>query len=115
MTHADTLEYPDRIQSKFYIGKSIPWNLLKLAMRGTKGSLSVYLAAWCLFSMTRRRTITLKRSFLDNSGMSGSTISAGIDECVRLGLLEEVQRSEGRSPVLYIKKESEIEEGQYEL
>jgi len=47
--------------------------------------------------------------------MSGSTISAGIDECVRLGLLEEVQRGGGRSPVLYIKKESEIEEDQYEL
>ena len=30
MTHADTLEYPDRIQSKFYIGKSIPLKLLKI-------------------------------------------------------------------------------------
>ena len=115
MTLDDTLQYPDRIQSKFFIGKSMPWNLLKLAMRGTKGSLAVYLACWCLYSMTRRRTVTLKRSFLDDSGMSGSTISSGIDECIRLGLLEEVIRGDGRSPVLYIRKESEIEEDQYEL
>jgi|ETNmetMinimDraft_13_1059891.scaffolds.fasta_scaffold274209_1 hypothetical protein len=111
MTPDDTPLYTDRVSGGFFIGKAVPWNLLKLAMRGRKGAICVYLACWCLYSMTRRRKVTLKRSFLDNSGLSSSTITVGIDECVRLGLVEEVVRQPGKSPILYIRKESEVYDG----
>ena len=96
MTHPAT-------QSKisgYYLSRKVPWNLMKKAAALGLPALTVYLGLWVLYSATRRREIKLRRDFFDNTGLAPSSIHRGLKHLIGQGLINEVVREPGRTPIV---------------
>ena len=86
--------------SGYYIGKKVPWSLLKKASGLGLPALTVYLGLWVLFSATRCREIEIRRDMFDDTGLAGSSISRGLKALIGAGLVNEIIREPGRTPIV---------------
>mgnify|MGYP001206115763 CR=1 FL=1 len=94
----------------FFLGKRVPYSLLKRAFGLPGKALAVYLALWVRFSITNRRQTELERKFFSGSGLAPTAITRGINELVRAGLVEEKSRKPGATPRLLLRTEKEVQE-----
>ena len=94
----------------FYLGKNVPFSLLKRAMGLPGKSLAIYVGLWVHFSIHHKREIRLERQFFAGAGIAPTAITRGIDQLVRKGLIEEKSRKPGTTPVVYLRTEVQVEE-----
>ena len=74
----------------YFLGKRVPMILLKRA-KGLPGkSMAVYMGLWVRFSIEKKREIELERKFFNGSGMAPTSITRGIDELVKAGLIQAI-------------------------
>ena len=92
----------------YFIGKPVPYTLMKRAMGLPGKAFAVYMALWVLFSAKKKREIRLQRRFFEGSGLAATSITRGIDELVKAWLIQEVHRKPGQTPILYLMNEKEV-------
>ena len=104
---ADQPFYAPRVKG-YFLGKPLPWELMKKVVGLPGKACAVYVALWVLFSATRNREVRLKRKFFAGSGIANSAITRAIDTLIEAKLIDPIDRRPGKTPVLYIRKESEV-------
>ena len=73
---------------------------MKRAMTLGGPALFVYFACWTLYSATRKTEIQLRRDFFDNTGHAGSSISKALKHLIGAGLINEIRRERGKTPIV---------------
>ena len=73
---------------------------MKRAMTLGGPALCVYFACWTLYSATRKTEIQLRRDFFDNTGLAGSSISKALKHLIGAGLINEIRRERGKTPIV---------------
>ena len=96
----------------YFIGKPVPWNLVKYADKYGHAVAVIYIGLWVIYSATNRREIKIRRELFDGSKLSDSSITRGIDKLIRAGLVREVSRKPGQTPVVeLLTNQSEVNTG----
>ena len=103
----DTILPPKKFKG-YYIGRKVPYSLLKKAMGLQGKALAVYVGLWVVWCRTENREIRLERKFFEGSGLSPTSITRGITALVDAWLIDERSRRPGATPVLYLKTEEEV-------
>jgi len=96
MTHPTT--QPE--VSGYFCYKKLPWNLVKKAAALGGPALCVYIGLWTLYSATRKTQIKLRRDFFDDTGIAPSSITRALKYLIGAGLINEVSRQPGKTPVV---------------
>ena len=73
---------------------------MKRAMTLGGPALCFYFACWTLYSATRKTEIQLRRDFFDNTGLAGSSISKALKHLIGAGLINEIRRERGKTPIV---------------
>ena len=101
---------PPRKFRGYFIGRRVPYNLLKRAMGLPGKALAVYIALWVLYSKDKSREIKLERKFFKGSGLAPTAITRGIQALIDAWLVEERSRKSGITPILYLRTEDEVQQ-----
>ena len=96
MTHPST--QPE--VSGYFCYKKLPWNLVKKASAIGGTALWVNIGLWTLFSATRKTEIKIRRDFFDDTGIAPSSITRALKYLIGAGLINEISRQPGKTPVV---------------
>ena len=86
--------------SGYFCYKKLPWNLVKKAAALGGPALCVYIGLWTLYSATRKTQIKLQKDFFDDTGLAGSIISKALKHLICAGLINEIRRERGKTPIV---------------